>query len=246
VPVPGVDAELHLGAFITVDYELRITERCLIEDLDLAADSSFEHALGRPIVIAFRAKRAADPGDGETVGPQAGDRTLYKLRSGRRHRGATLFDSVERVVWLCAYGLHTSGEPDDAYKLFAALIESKMITPTSSDYRRLGRERACRYRDLVRPHADELVRLAVNQGGNPVAAMLGRELPTRLTASQDGDLLDVAVAFPAALINESRIHLALAALAADPEPAWEIVGQLAGTSLTDEVGFRFYSNPPPR
>lgn len=244
--VPGVDSELHLGAFVTVDYELRITERCLTQDLGLAADTSFARALERPIVIAFRAKRTADPGDGETVGPRAGDRTLYKLRGGQRHRGATLFDSVEKVVWLCAYGLHTSGEPDDSYRLFAALIESKAIGPKADDYRRLGRERARRYRDLVRPHSDVLVKLAADRPGLAVAGLIGRQLPARLTASIDGDLLDLAVAFPTAMLDERRLHLALAALAADPEPAWEVIGELAGAPLTDEVGFRLYGNPLPR
>ncbi|HEY5519559.1 MAG TPA: hypothetical protein VIK08_02795 [Candidatus Limnocylindrales bacterium] len=245
MPVPGVDSELHLGAFVTVDYELRITERCLTRDLGLVADTSFERALDRPIVTAFRAKRAANPGDGETVGPRAGDRTLYKLRGGGRHRGATLFDSVERVVWLCASGFHTSGEPDDAYRLFAVLIESKAIEPTSDDYRRLGRERARRYRDLVRPHSDALIRLAADRPGLAVAGLIGRELPARLTASIDGDLLDLAVAFPT-MFDKPRLHLALAALAADPEPAWEVIGELAGAPLTDEVGFRLYGNPLPR
>lgn len=79
-----------------------------------------------------------------------------------------------------------------------------------------------------------------------VAGVLGRELPARLTASRDGDLLDLAVAFPARLIDEPRLHLALAALAADPEPAWEVVGELGGDPLADEVGFRLYGNPIPR
>lgn len=136
--VPGVDAEPHLGAFVTVDYELRITERCLTQDLGLPVDTAFERALTHPIVTAFRAKRLTDPGDGETVGPHAGDRTLYKLRGRQRHRGATLFDPVQGVVWLCAYGFHESGEPDDASKLFAALIDSKTISPSSADYRRLA------------------------------------------------------------------------------------------------------------
>jgi len=72
VTVPGVDAEPHLGAFVTVDYELRITEGCLTQDLGLAVDTAFERALTHPIVTAFRAKRLTDPGDGGTVGPHAG------------------------------------------------------------------------------------------------------------------------------------------------------------------------------
>jgi len=246
VTVPGVDSELHLGAFVTVDYELRIAERCLTQDLRLPVDTTFEQALSHRIVKAFRTKRTSEPGDGETIGPSAGDRTLYKLRGGQRHRGATLYDSVEQVVWLCAYGFHESGEPDDAYKLFATLIESRTIAPATADYRRLALERARRYRDLVRTHSDQLVRLGLEARGQAVAGVLGRELPTRLTVSPDGDLLDLTVAFPARRIDEPRIHLALAALAADPEPAWEVVGELGGETLGDEVGFRLFGNPTPR
>lgn len=177
-------------------------------------------------------------------GPAIGRSTSFG--GGQRHRGATLFDSVEKVVWLCAYGFHTSGEPDDAYRLFAALIDSKAIEPTADDYRRLGRERARRYRDLVRPRSDVLVQLAADRPGLAVAGLIGRQLPARLTASIDDDLLDLAVAFPTAMLDERRLHLALAALAADPEPAWEVIGELAGAQLTDEVGFRLYGNPLPR
>lgn len=56
-------------------------------------------------------------------------------------------------------------------------------------------------------------------------------------------LLDLTVAFPARRIDEPRIHLALAALAAYPEPAWEVVGKLGGETLGDEVGFRLFGNP---
>lgn len=237
---PGVEPESHLGAFVGTDHELRITERCLTSDLGFAADATFDQALRHRIVVAFRAKRAASPGDGETIGPQAGERTLFKLRARHRERGATLFDSVEKVVWLCAYGFHQSGESDDAYKLFATLIESKAIGPTAADYIRLRRERARRYQDLVSDHAEMLIKLGAAAPGHVVAGMLGRELPTRLTATQDTDLLDVTAAFPADSIQGPRVPLVLAALAGDPVPAWELAYDLAGVRLTDEVGFRMY------
>lgn len=241
----GVDPEVHLGAYIRPEYELRVTERCLTVDLGLGADTSFDTAASTRIVSGFRTKRASNPGDGETIGPAAGDRSLYKLRSGR-HRGATLFDEIESVVWLCACGFHESGQADDAYRLFDALIDSGEIYPAAADHLRLHLERRRRFRDLVGPHCDGLVRQALGTPNQTVEARLGRELPTRLTASLDGDLIDITVAFPAQVIGrvyKTQMPLALAAIGGTSNPDLQAVGEIGGRPLSDEVAFRLYRSP---
>lgn len=69
------------GAFLCSEYELRITERCLTEDLGESNEGEFEELCDRhEIVRSFRERRRTDTGSGDTVGPDAGDRTLYTPR----------------------------------------------------------------------------------------------------------------------------------------------------------------------
>jgi hypothetical protein len=244
VPGIGTAAEHHEGSFICPDYELRITERCLVNDLGGSAGTTFVEAGRHPIVDAFRSKRAVDPRGGDTVGPAAGVRTLYTLRGAARSRGATLFDAVTGVVWLCAYGFHTSGEPDDAYQLFRALIDSKAILPIGLDYSRWARERSRRFTDLVDGHADALIAESRGLSGDVVAGRLGRELSTRLRVQPDQDLLRLEVAFPSdQLLPEARLHRTLAALARDVRPARDLIDTASPLPNTGEVGFLMYRTP---
>ena len=238
-----MDPELHLGGCLCDNWELRVTERCLIEDLALTRETSFEEALGHPIVRAFKVQRANDPGSGDTVGPRAGRNTLFTLRHRHDHRGATLYDPDEGVVWLCAYGRHRSGEPDDAFALFRELIRDHRISPTPDDYLRLGRERKRRFRDRLPAAAEAALRDALAHPGTSRNLTLARELPIRLAAAHAGDLIELEVAFPAPTYERQRGSQVLAALAADEDPAWEPVWQVAGEATHDEIAFRMYRNP---
>jgi hypothetical protein len=236
--------ELHRGACVCRDHELRITERCLTEDLGFDRDLSFEDSLVHPIVAAFRKERSRHPGRGNTVGPAAGDRTLFTLRRGNDHRGATIFDAEQRVVWLAAYGYHRSGQADDAFKQFASLLQTGEIFPTAADYRRLGQERGRRFGETLPVHAERLTALALDQGGQIVSSTLGFELPVRIVAVIDRDLLELQVAFQAQDFDRERVNLALAALTGDDDPAWEVVGDLRGLPLEREIAFRLYRSIP--
>lgn len=242
-PRIGVAPEAHARAFVTLEHELRITQRCLVDDLGLSADSTFEDVQHHPIVKAFVAKRQTVPADGETIGPAAGVRTLYKLRGATRSRGATLFDADERVVWLCAYGYHESGSPDDAYRRFESLMREHRLEPVMDDFVALGRERKRRFTDLVVGHAEAAIREALQQADpNGIQAVLGRSLPVRLAVRHDGDLLEVRVSVPVACLNEREqdVHVALAALARDDHPSWELMSP-GGFVLSKEIGFMLYS-----
>jgi hypothetical protein len=243
----GVSPEPHAGSFITAaGHELRITRRCLVGDLQLASGTTIEQAGTHPIVGAFEAKRSSTPADGETIGPTRGLRTLYKLRGPARTRGATLHDRDENVVWLCAYGHHESGSADDAYKHFAALMKDHQLDPTPADYIALGRERRARFLALLPGHADRLFRQAVAASGSDVVqAMIGRELPVRMVAQLEGDLVAVQVAFTARSLqdDEPRVLLTLAAVGGDREAPWELVPP-GGFIRPNEVGFLLYRATP--
>ena len=129
----------HRGSFFLPEWELRITRRCLSEDLGVSPEEPIGALLDHPIVKALVKDRANDPDGGKSVGPEAGDRTLRRLGYGHDHRGATWWDGAERVVWLCAYhGGHRSGEPDDPFKRhFPDLIAAGRALPETSDYEAL-------------------------------------------------------------------------------------------------------------
>ncbi len=238
----GVAAECHLGAYVCAKHELRITQRCLRHDLGLGTESEFSASLAKPIVKAFAAKRLDVAGDGETIGPAAGSRSLYKLRSQHRHRGATWHDAVEDVVWLCAAGYHTSGDPDDAYKQFAKLLEAHEIEPTADDYLQLGRERRRRFVDLLSAHAEQAVAASMAEPAAPIPVLFGRHVPVRIACRPEGDLIEVRAFVAASVLNasEARVLEILAALGGMPDSPWEIVDANAVGSEPEEVGFMTY------
>ena len=114
-------------SFLCPRWELRITHRCVVDDLQFEAGAGFDEALRHPIVEAFAKKRLTNTGEGKTVDPEAGAETLYHLGSGDRHRGATWWDAENKVVWLCGYGRHESGAVDDAFQLFKQLFDEGPI-----------------------------------------------------------------------------------------------------------------------
>lgn len=131
-------------------HELRITRRCLEEDLGQAfgsADDEPEYEFAdlvdrHQIVRGLCGKRADDTGSGDTVGPAAGAESLYTLRQGE-HRGATWYDEETGVVWLCAAStFHRSGDPNDAFQEFQDLLAEGRIYPDEADDELLEIDRA--------------------------------------------------------------------------------------------------------
>jgi hypothetical protein len=154
----GDENEGPLGrAFLCGEWELRITVRCLGEDLGFAPGTSFAEALGHPIVRAFRNRRRVSTVDTKTIGPAAGDETIYRLAHGHRHRGATWYDEPNRVVWLCAYAYHESGAEDDAFPYFRELMSNGRLGPTDVDRGALDEDRAERLAQALPETAQQLL-----------------------------------------------------------------------------------------
>lgn len=234
---------LHRGSCICAVYELRITERCLVQDLELSADSTFEDALTHLIVQAFVEKRKDDPGSGKTVGPAAGNRTLHHLGRGHDHRGATWHDRRNGVVWLCGYGLHRSGGPDDAFQIFAKLIEEDEIRPKTADYRRLLSDRTGRLVELGPEQGETAVRRAVEQG-DVQSVSLADQIPVRVSANVIDDFLEVTIAFPSANLNQDRILLVVRCFAGASTDMWENTNDFSGQPLPEgELGFKIWREP---
>jgi hypothetical protein len=155
-------------------WELRITERCLVDDLGLAPDASYADALARhKIVDAFSKKRSERTDNGKTVGPAAGDNTLYRLGHGHRHRGATWYDQDGQVVWLCAYGRHESGADDDAFPYFDELMRTGTMMPTTADRDAAAEDRAARLAAALPRTAQQLLEEARANPGTEVRGTVG-------------------------------------------------------------------------
>lgn len=227
----------HRGSCICDRYDLRITQRCLVSDLGFEASTGFADARAHPIVHAFESQRAANPIGTRTVGPAAGDLTVYRLGYGHDHRGATWHDETERVVWLCAYRLHRSGEDDDAFPYFHELIAANILLPTEDDYAPLFDDRGRRFTDTLYEDAQRLLTLARSNPGVEHVGVLGGEETTAVVVEVVDTLEETYVAFSAARMNTSRVVMIVGAF--DVEAAfsdWEWVNSLPTRGLRAESG----------
>ena len=227
----------HRGSCICEKYELRVTRRCLISDLGLNSSTPFADARAHPIVHAFENQRATEPRGTKTVGPAAGDRTVYRLAYGNDHRGATWHDQVDRVIWLCAYHLHRSGEDDDAFPYFHNLIDCGNLLPTEDDYSDLFDDRSRHFADTVYKDAQQLLNRARSHPGVEQVGLLGSEQTTAVVVEVVDTLHETYVAFSVAGIDRQRVVMILAAFDTGAEfSEWELADKLPTRSLRANEG----------
>jgi hypothetical protein len=202
----------HRGGFFHPAWELRITQRCLSEDLGVDVRTPFEDLCKHEIVKALISDRARTPEGGKTVGPQAGDKTLYRLGYGDDHRGATWYDRDHDVVWLCAYhGRHRSGDPDDAIPYFDRLIAERRIRPQEEDFAALFEERDAWFVDLAPSEAQALLAAARENPGEEQSGMVGGEALVGVVVEVVEILSETYVAFYVGEIGYARFVILLAA-----------------------------------
>jgi hypothetical protein len=157
-----------------------VTKRCVEEDLGLPGESNFNRLARFEIVKALRRERSQSVVGSDTVGPAAGEDTIWVLRHGNDHRGATWFDPVENVVWLCAYSRHRSGTPNDAFQRFPGLIRDGTMRPVAEDYEALADDRAERYAAVVATEGPGLLAQARATLGAEVREVIGTTQPVGL------------------------------------------------------------------
>lgn len=230
----------HRGSCLCGTYELRITRRCLLDDLNLGPGTSFSATVSHPIVQAFQSQRSTNVTGSKTVGPASGERTLYRLGHGHDHRGATWYDPRERVVWLCAYRLHRSGDPDDAFPYFHELIRAERIMPTEDDYEALFQDRAFRFAETLPQDAQALLTRARSNLGVEEVGLIGGAETTGVVVEVVESLEETHVALSVARMDYTRIVLILQAFY--PEATfgdWELASRLPTRCLHgDEVCYR--------
>jgi hypothetical protein len=199
--------EFHRGSCICPNYVLRITQRCLTDDLQFTDGTCFENAMRHPIVKEFVAKHHQIPVSGKTVGSKCGARTLYRLGIGNDHRGAIWHDAVDQVVWLCGYGLHRSGEHDDAFQMFRRLLKDKRMYPVAADYRRLYLDRQRRFDDMAPAHAIALREAAMSHPGIIQTGILGQRVPVRVVVvNASSGVADLTIAISTLDLNNKYLN----------------------------------------
>lgn len=228
---------LHRGSCICENYELRITQRCLTSDLGVAESTTFSDWIAHPIVHAFVNQRSTNPIGTRTVGPAAGDKTIYRLGHGHDHRGATWHDDEDGVIWLCAYRLHRSGEADDAFPYFHQLIDADEMLPTEEDYNALFDDRGHRFADTIQQDAQQLLALAKAAPGVEQIGILGGEDKAGVIVEVVETLTETYVAMSGTTMTTERIVVILAAFDADASfGEWEWTDEFPTRQLRgDEI-----------
>ncbi len=187
-----------LRSFICERYELRITRRCLEEDLGRESGSEFAELLDKAtpeIVTALVNKRCDSPTDRSEIAPLSSGRTVYRLAYGDDHRGGTWHDERFGVVWLLAYRLHRSGEPDDAFPYIKGLDGEGRLLPTEEDYKALFDDRGRRAAIVAPEEAQQLLAEARANEGVEVRGVLGEAAGVGVVVEVVETLEEPAVAF---------------------------------------------------
>lgn len=166
-------------------YQLRVTHRCLTEDLGFREDdaaSALEtlatrSTLGGEFLRTFLDKRGVSPtpSDEDVLnGLAAGTPSMYPLRRGDQQRGVTWYDQRSQVVWLVAgHHAHKSGAATDSYRYFRGLTRADLL-PTRRDMTALQTERAEEEADRIWDDVPRLMDAAAASRNTEVRGHVGR------------------------------------------------------------------------
>jgi hypothetical protein len=168
--------------------ELRVTGRCLVEDLELGADSievkiedlSHEH----PMVDAFVRQRSQLPIGQEAIQRLTSKIVAYSLHSAE-HRGLTWHHERAGIVWLLASRFHRSGKSDDAYPYFRELDSKGRLLPDRNDLEALAMLRIPTLARSLIEDVPGLRREAADQPGRIVTGLIGGRIRVRVVVETD-------------------------------------------------------------
>ena len=208
-----------------MEYDLRVTRRWLQDDLSRRVSNDFElESLYESveIITALINQRRQTPIGTRQVTPLTTGHEIWVLAYGNNHRGATWHQPSHRVLWLCAYGRHRSGEDDDAFNHFRTLDAAGHLLPTTDDYDDLFRERDERFADLAPGDAKQLLDQARAVPRAAFDGRIGGEHGVAVTVEAADDLEALWVAVDGTTFPPDWVGTLLAAFAPDaPFSDWE-------------------------
>jgi hypothetical protein len=232
---PSLIGKPHAGGYICEEWELRISNRCVREDLRREPEASFEELFSSvEIVKALVRERRTRTHGQRQVAPLTCGCEVWVLARGHDHRGATWYDAANEVVWLLAYGRHRSGEPDDFFPYCKELDAKGLLLPTTADLARLKRERDRRLIFAICIEAPLLLLKAQEEG--PQRAVLGGEYGVAVEVEIADDLQGTTIAFDAGTLDFGHLEVILSAFHADAE--WAPVDAMPSRPLArNEIAF---------
>jgi hypothetical protein len=231
---PSLVGESHRGGFVCAEWELRVTERCLRDDLG-APGAAFENITSREIVKAFVKDRFDQPEGTREVAPLTQGDQIWVVAYGHDHRGGTWFDEVNRVVWLVAYGLHRSGQADDFFPYCKALDEADELLPRKEDYKALIEDRDWRFSAALRIEAPLILKEARELQAE-LRRLLGGTHGACIAVEVSEDLEQTTIAFKTPTVVWDYVPVILAAF--HPDGEWDGAASMPSRPLDDdEVAF---------
>jgi hypothetical protein len=175
---------------------LRVTKRCLVEDLGLAGDASKlsieELAEQNSVVASFLDKRGQDPEGVEKVQPLTSNVVVHTLHAGE-YRGATWHDRRAGAVWLLAARFHRSGQRDDAYPYFKELDATGRLLPTREDYDALVEAQTLDFAGRLLEEIPPIRERVKAEPGTIFEAVLGGRVVVRAVYEDDDSMMTIAI-----------------------------------------------------
>lgn len=229
------------GAYIAEHWELRITARCLSEDLNASSTADFDEVSGLQIVKAFvRERKDRIEGTRDVNGLRCGH-TAWVISHGHDHRGATIYDPHEEVIWLVAYARHRSGQHDDFFPYCRQLDCDARLVPTAGDYKRLIVERDRRVVEAIRLEAPRILSEAREIPGEH-RHLLGGDISAGIAVEVEPGVEAITIAFRLGAIEWDLVPVLLAAFY--PGVDWELAGSMPSRELDpDEVAMTTVVDP---
>ena len=237
----GDETEFFAGlSLVLPDRELRVTRRCLVEDLGAAEDATLEAVSDLPIVRAFLRERRTKTKGTRRVEPLHSGRQVWVLTQGQRDRGGTWFEANRNITWLVASGYHESGSPNDFYPYCKDLDKNGRLAPSKGDYESLLIDQDARFAARILIEAP-ILRKKAREAAGEISAQIGGRFGVSVAIEVADDLQEMTVAFDLRSLEVAQhIPAILAALEADGD--WEHADRMPSRALEHyEAAFRHMS-----
>jgi hypothetical protein len=226
----GEETEHFVGlSLVLPDRELRVTLRCLVEDLDGRRDATLEDVSGHPIIKAFIRERTTKTTGTRQVGQLSSGKEIWVLTQAQRHRGGTWFETQRDIVWLVAAGHHESGSDDDFFPYCRELDKAQRLSPSKEDYAALlmSQKEKLAVRILIDA---PLLRKRARESAGEVSGKIGGKFGVKVAIEVADEIEEISVAFDLRTLEDNRTMVAiLAALEADGE--WEPTAKMPARPL---------------
>lgn len=226
----GDENEFFAGlSLVLTDRELRVTNRCLVEDLGAPENATLEDVSDHPIVRAFLRERRSKTTGTRNVGQLSSGHEIWVLTQGQRHRGGTWFEEGRSIVWLVAAGHHESGSENDFFPYCQELDKARRLAPSESDYEGLFVDQDARFAARILIDAPLLRKRAEEERGE-VSGSIGGRFGVAVAIEVADDLQEMTVAFDLRSVGvRQHVPAILAALEADAE--WEFADRMPSRPL---------------